>query len=525
MDIVQLIEASRLLEIMGLLLALAALIFVLFAMYLVGRELVKHMPNWVAARSTRTYASLASRPNTWTEILKRREYLGIADWFITRFTLLGVFGVLAVGCAAWLQQKSFAFGMNVLALSILFGGACMVGGWLLGLLFGVPRTVTQLESGNAPPPPPPPPPPPSPPAPGAAPAPAGGQAAGGQAAGAAAGATAAAASAAAQADRTERRRASGVNTNLTDISDWLTKTIVGVGLTQLHQAPGFIWSFAGKVNAAGFQWQGHGQLLALALFVYFSIGGFWLGYVATRTVLTALLNQFDGSDQDPSVTALSLNELTLTYSGSIEPAPAGSLLAAADAALLARPRTSLTNPVEIAAWGAAQARAGNLQAAHEALQTAHEMVPADPVFRQLLAKVLSALGDRTSSQRLGPDPWLEVYNALYDPAPDGFAKAIEKGEMLARDREGGTRSASLHLWLASAYGQKYAFEKARNSSEEILAPIKAKALAEARSAIEIDRAVLPTLRGLWNPVPGAEDDDLVVFKDDPDFKALLGGTP
>jgi hypothetical protein len=516
MDLVQLIEASRVLEIMGLLLALAALIFVLFSMYLVGRELVKYMPDWVAARSSRTNASLISRPNTWTEILKRREYLGIADWFIARFTLIGVLGVLAVGCAAWLQQKNFAFGMRVLALSILFGGACLVGGWLFGLLFGVPRTVTQLDAGNSPPPPPPLPPAP---APGSASAPAGGQAAGTAGAGAAS-----AASAAAQAANHERRRQSGVNTNLTDISDWLTKTIVGVGLTQLYQAPGFIWSFAGKVNTVGFQWPGHGQLLALVLFVYFAVGGFWLGYVATRTVLTALLNQFDSSDQEPSVTALSLNELTLTYSGSIEPAPAGSLLAAADAAHLARPRASLTNPVEIAAWGAAQARAGNLPAAHEALQTAHEMAPADPVYRALLAKVLSAMGDRRASQQLGPDPWLEVLNALYDPAPVGFAKAIEKGETLARDREGGTGSASLHLWLASAYGQKYAFEKARNASEEILAPIKAKALAEARSAIEIDVAVLPTLRGLWNPAPGAEDDDLAVFKDDPDFRTLLGGS-
>lgn len=509
MDIAQLIEASRLLEFMGLLLALAALIFVLFAMYLVGRELVKHMPDWVAARSIRTNASLASRPNTWTEILKRREYLGIADWFITRFTLLGVAGVLAVGCAAWLQHKSFAFGLRVFALSILFGGACMVGGWLFGLLFGVPRSVSQPET--APPPAPAPAPPPGP---GPANAPAGGQTA----------AAAASASATAQAASREHRRASGVNTNLTDISDWLTKTIVGVGLTQLYQAPGFIWRFAGRVNADGFQWPEHGQLLALALFVYFSVGGFWLGYVATRTVLTALLNQFDGSDQEPSVTALSLNELTLTYSGNIEPAPAGSLLAAADSALLARPRTSLTNPVEIAAWGAAQARAGNLQAAQEALQTAHEMAPSDPVYRSLLAKVLSAMGDRRASQQLGGDPWLEVFNALYDPAPQGFAKAIERGEMLARDREGGTKSASLHLWLASAYGQKYAFEKARNALPDVLNPIKAKALAEARAAIEIDRGVLPTLRDLWNPAPGSEDDDLVVFRDDPDFSALLGGS-
>jgi hypothetical protein len=501
MDIAQLIDASRILELMGLLLALAALIFVVFAMFLVGR----HMPAWVAARSNRTYASLASRPNTWTEILKRREFLGIADWFIVRFTVIGALGVLAAGAAAWLQQRDFALGMRVLALSIMFGGACLVGGWLFGLLFGVPRTVAQLDSNANPASA-------TPPAAPAAAAPAAGQ-----------GAAVPAAPPAPQPVGRERRRTSGVNTNLTDISDWLTKTIVGVGLTQLYQAPGYIWSFAGKINAEGFRWDGHGQLLALALFVYFTIGGFWLGYVATRSVLTELLNQIDGSGPEASVTALSLNELTLTYSGNIEPAPADSLLAVADAAQLARPRATLTDPVEIAAWGAAQARAGNLDAAREALQTAHDMAPTIQVYRLLLAKVLSAMGNRRASQELGPDPWLEVYNALYDPAPQGFARAIDKGEALARDREGGPKSASLHLWLAAAYGQKYAFEKNQNASEDVLAPIRAKALAEAKAAIDIDRAVRPTLQALWNPAPGAEDDDLAVFKDDAEFRTLLGG--
>ena len=274
---------------MGLLLVLAVLVIVIWLVLVVGRELVRHMPGWIKARFDNTNAGLAIRPNTWTDILRRREFLGIADWFITRFSVIGVLGVFAAGGAAWLQ-KDFALGLRVLALSIVFGAASLVGGWLLGLLFGVPRTVVRLDNGTSATPP-------SPPASASPPVTAT------TAAPDAAAAAAAAEGGAAKPDGTTasttstttavttavttatttaspsagRGQSTGVNTNLTDISDWLTKTIVGVGLTQLYQAPHFLWSSARKINDAGFQWEGHGQLLVLALFVYFSFGGFLAG--------------------------------------------------------------------------------------------------------------------------------------------------------------------------------------------------------------------------------------------------------
>jgi hypothetical protein len=322
-------------------------------------------------------------------------------------------------------------------------------------------------------------------------------------------------------------RANKVNTNLTDISDWLTKTIVGVGLTQLYFVPGYLWSRAGKINDAGFQWEGHGQLLALALFIYFALGGFWLGYVATRTLLTELLNQIDGVDLEFTQMAVKLDDFNLGYSGGIDPAPLGSRRAEADAALIAVPRQSLTSPLEIAAWGAAQARAGNLKAALEALEFARGMMPNDRIYRHLLAKVLSAMGDYKASQQLAPDDdWLQVFNFLYDPPPEGFTKAIEKGEVLVakEQRKGGRKSASLHFWLACAFGQKYLFEKGLNASTDALEAIKDRALLEARQAIAIDAAVFPAMRAVWDPPPNAVDNDLAVFKEDPDFKALLAPT-
>jgi hypothetical protein len=145
---------------------------------------------------------------SWAAALRRKDFAAIADWFYTRFLAIGAAGMIFAGLAAWADQGGAA-GLRVLALSLLFGAACMVSGWLLGLLFGVPRTLAR-PGGNPP-----------------------------LQAGAAPGAADAAA-------------ASRVNTNLEDISDWLTKTIVGVGLTQLLSAPAFLWSAAGKINAAGF---------------------------------------------------------------------------------------------------------------------------------------------------------------------------------------------------------------------------------------------------------------------------------
>ena len=80
-----------------------------------------------------------------------------------------------------------------------------------------------------------------------------------------------------------------VNTNLEDISDWLTKVLVGVTLIQLgpiraaftNTARTFAAGLGGKPEAAD------GNLaMAYAILVYFSVGGFMLGYLATRLFLT-----------------------------------------------------------------------------------------------------------------------------------------------------------------------------------------------------------------------------------------------
>ena len=82
-------------------------------------------------------------------------------------------------------------------------------------------------------------------------------------------------------------RASGryVNSNLELISDWLTKILVGVGLTQFKSIPPALQKLATFI-AGGIQSSGQDQAFALFVILYFSFGGFVAAYLETRVFLT-----------------------------------------------------------------------------------------------------------------------------------------------------------------------------------------------------------------------------------------------
>jgi len=91
-----------------------------------------------------------------------------------------------------------------------------------------------------------------------------------------------------------------VNTNLEEISDWLTKILVGATLTQLIKIPGAIWKAADFMAGAG---GGVGPIpFAAAILIYFSSVGFFAGYVLTRMFFSLAFSRFDrglsGKDLD-----------------------------------------------------------------------------------------------------------------------------------------------------------------------------------------------------------------------------------
>ena len=83
------------------------------------------------------------------------------------------------------------------------------------------------------------------------------------------------------------------NTNLEDVSDWLTKIIIGVTLTQLTKIPGYLQSMADYIvansNCNTLDCPFAGPVI-ISLFIYFFIAGFVSGYYYTRLFLPNLFS-------------------------------------------------------------------------------------------------------------------------------------------------------------------------------------------------------------------------------------------
>ena len=419
--------------------------------------------------------------SNWSRAIRERDYANIADWFSFRFFLIGGLCVILSGVAAYIE-KGRALGVRVLAMSLLMASACTVSGWLLGLLFGIPRSLARPSSTVAP----------------------------------------SAQDNAAGADVSKRNATSRANTNLEDISDWLTKTIVGVGLTQLYTIPKFLGDLARDADQYGFHWQSAGHLLTLLIVFYFAPGGFWLGYVGTRTMLAQLFDATDKSlNADEVQKAASPKNLQASEQG-IRPPDAS--LAAIDQVLLRLPLQSLNSLPEIVAWAAAKARSGDLETAKVVLENTLRDNPSNKDIKQQLATVYTALGKHSDAAKLltdsSPTP-TAVLNALYEDAPGGFLKAIAIGEELKKDAA--FRSdPNMHVWLACAYAQMYGYLQRTQRPQVERDAAKEGVLSESRAAITLLPAAKGWLHAYWKPPEGSIDNDLAVFPpDDKELTELL----
>ena len=125
--------------------------------------------------------------------------------------------------------------ISILGITALIAGASFLLGAFLGFLFGIPRTLQRAEE-EAP----------------------------------------------RSATQTLGYR---VNTNFEQISDWLTKIIVGVGLTQLGTLPRSFWTMSGHLSGAIGE-PPAGQTVVAAVVLHFLLSGFFFGYLLTRLFLT-----------------------------------------------------------------------------------------------------------------------------------------------------------------------------------------------------------------------------------------------
>jgi hypothetical protein len=140
--------------------------------------------------------------------------------------------------------------LAVLGTALLLAGSALLGGAFLGFLFGIPRALQQQS------------------------VPEGG------------------ASESAALQGVAGRAGYGANTSLEQISDWLTKILVGVGLTQLSSLPSALTQFAdfARAGLGGFE---SSKVFAVALLIYFLICGFLMSYLWTRLRLGKAFSEAD----------------------------------------------------------------------------------------------------------------------------------------------------------------------------------------------------------------------------------------
>ena len=185
-------------------------------------------------------------------------------------------GIAAIGWVSIAVYSGATQGphMQYLAVGILTSIAAALTGGLLGFLFGIPRYVSsgQLRFARPAPTPPPAPPnaaaptaaPPTPPPPPATPP------------------NAAAPDAAAPND--EATAAFEPSSNLAEVSDWLTKVLLGAGLVQLTQLSDPAVSLINSVGAGltvVIPPNGAAKVAAGSIMLAYSVWGFMVTYIAT----------------------------------------------------------------------------------------------------------------------------------------------------------------------------------------------------------------------------------------------------
>ena len=97
------------------------------------------------------------------------------------------------------------------------------------------------------------------------------------------------------------------NTNLEQISDWLTKILLGAGLTQMSEIVSWIGRISEKM-ASKLTVVGNDEAVFISsLLVYFLVCGFLDGYLATRIILPRVFSKADnleGANKDEPLTLL-----------------------------------------------------------------------------------------------------------------------------------------------------------------------------------------------------------------------------
>jgi len=344
-----------------------------------------------------------------------------------------------------------------------------------------------------------------------------------------------------------RRTWAHTTAQLRSVTDWAVKMLIGALLALQTFAPTVLWEFARVFAIAGAGVDGVriGGLVAL----YFGSGGFVLGYFVARR--RALELERSPLLEDGLRLAWRLpasgghwKGLTVEQNQAIE-------------AVARAPTNVLRTDDELRSWARVQLMFGDVNKAYEALvqlalrkddkdlqaeleyarsrvdpkKAPHALRPPvepPPLEPGVTLDTPSNSGEPTMLSEAAAVPSTappilpseaasRMYEALYEPEPGGFQKAIAVGERFA-DK---VQSAPLLVYLACAYGQEHAWLKKNAPDPAREEEVANRALFCVQQAIDLDPTWRASLRSFWSPNSPGEDNDLVSLHDDARFAALL----
>lgn len=351
------------------------------------------------------------------------------------FAVLGGIGMIlsAVAAAQHAHPSLQAFGVLLMT-----GTLGMASGAILGFLFGIPRVSAQVPVTTA--------------------------------------------------DRESVARVIRSNTNLEEISDWLSKIIVGLSLSQIAKAGDYFARFRDVVaSSVGGGDQLTPVLATFVLVVSVIIGFLWI-YLETRIILTRIFDSVEKSLNDQVVAKLSS---ALEQAAQSAPSGIQALAPAADA-----------------------------------LKSAVTLKPGDATLRSVAVKALAASGRGgeasaiVSGRTTASDYLSRMLLALYKE-PDGYDETIKLSAAAPSEAR---ELADYWFYLAAAFGQKHAATRARDPDSPELLGLRDNVLDCARRAIALDAGARQRLRELAFPATSThpQDDDLQSLSDDPAIRELLG---
>ena len=128
-----------------------------------------------------------------------------------------------------------------------------------------------------------------------------------------------------------------INSNLVEVSDWLTKIIVGVGLIELKSLPGSARSMTAFIAPSLATNTPTAMAVVGGIMLFFSVHGFLIGYLLTRIYLSIMIKRADSLVKNESVRLESGKEIEVTELSRLQQKSLDDMQEAVTQLLLAHP--------------------------------------------------------------------------------------------------------------------------------------------------------------------------------------------